>query len=195
MPNIIRQVRESIAAIIDSASHQNAASIAKTIGKELGLSGRMLDYTHIELRNKLNEGRFKKVPFNERMLLLPHCLRNAKECSAKYNDEGLECLKCNKCSLPKIMKMAEELGYKKIACVPGGSMIEKLVVKFKPKAVVGVACSAELNMAIDKMNEHGIPSQAVLLLKDGCKDTEANLQEIKEKVELIESPLKNHKTP
>jgi len=193
MVSIIEKIRQEVALLIDSATHQNAASLATRIAKDLGLSGRMIDYTHIELRNKLNEGRFKQVPYTERMLLLPHCLRNAKECNAKYSDDGLDCLKCNKCELPKIMKLAENLGYKKVACVPGGSMVEKLVLKYKPKAVVGVGCSAELNLGMDKMSELSIPCQSVLLLKDGCKDTEANLTEIKEKLELIDECLKNSK--
>ncbi|MBS3058056.1 MAG: hypothetical protein J4478_01490 [Candidatus Diapherotrites archaeon] len=40
-------------------------------------------------------------------------------------------------------------------------------------------------MGIDRMSEHGIPTQAVLLLKDGCKDTEANIEEAREKIALI----------
>ena len=195
MASIIKKIREEIGLLIDSASHQNAASIATKIAKDLGLSGRMIDYTHIELRNSLNESRFKQVPYNERMLLLPHCLRNAKECNAKYSDDGLDCLKCNKCKIPEIAKLAEKLGYKKIACVPGGSMVEKLVLKYKPKAIVGVACSAELNLGMDKMHEYNLPSQSVLLLKDGCKDTEASIPEIREKLELIDPELlKNNKS-
>jgi len=148
----------------------------------------MVDYTHVELRNKLNEGRFKQVPYNERMLLLPHCLRNTKDCIAKYGEEGLDfgnCEKCNKCQMPALEKIGKQLNYKKIACLPGGSMVEKLVRKYKPKAIVGIACSPELNMGIDRMSEHGIPTQAVLLLKDGCKDTEANIEEAREKIALI----------
>jgi len=193
MASVIKKIREQIGLLIDTASHQNAASIATKIARDLGLSGRMINYTHIELRNNLNESRFKQVPYTERILLLPHCLRNAKECNAKYNDEGLDCLNCNKCRIPEIARIAEKLGYKKVACVPGGSMVEKLVIRYKPKAVVGVACSAELNMGIDRMNEHNIPSQSVLLSRDGCKDTEVNISEIKEKLELIALELKNSK--
>lgn len=195
MPSIIQKVKESVAAIIDTASHQNAASIASGIAKELGLSGRMIEYTHVELRNKLNESRFKKIPYNERMLFLPHCLRNSRKCKSAYGPEGLDfkgCEECNSCQMPKIRKIAERIGYMRTACVPGGSMLEKLVLKYKPKAVVGVACNAEVHQGMDKLANAGIPNQGVLLMRDGCKDTLANIEEIKEKLEMSSEP-KNQK--
>ncbi|MDO8647057.1 MAG: DUF116 domain-containing protein [Candidatus Diapherotrites archaeon] len=192
MPSIIQKIRQEIASLIDVTGHQNAASIATKIAKDLGLSGRMVEFTHVELRNKLNESRFRQVPYSQRMLFLPHCLRSSTKCKSNYSDDGLDfkgCSQCNSCQLPKIKKLAEDLGYLRVACVPGGSMLEKLVLKYKPKAVVGVACNAEVHLGMDKLSMAGIPNQAVLLLKDGCKDTEANIPEIKEKLELIDPEL------
>jgi len=192
MPSIIQKIRQEIASLIDVASHQNAASVASKIAKDLGLSGRMIEYTHVELRNKLNEGRFRQVPYNERMLFLPHCLRNSAKCKSGYGSEGLDfkgCEKCNSCQMPKIRKLAEKLGYKKVACVPGGSMLEKIVLKYKPRAVVGVACNAEVHQGMDKLAGAGIPSQGVLLMRDGCKDTLANIEEVREKLEMIDEAV------
>ncbi len=189
---VVKSIRESIARLIDSTTHKNAASVAKQIGRDLGLNEKFLEYTHVELRNKLNESRFKKVPYKDRMLLLPHCMRSVKKCRAKYGKEGLgleACVKCREretCQTAVLARMAQGLGYKKVACVPGGSMVAKLVEKHRPKAIVGVACSAELHMGLDKMGEFGIPSQAVLLLKDGCTETEASIEEVREKLELAE---------
>lgn len=191
MDGITRRIRESIYSLIDSGAHISVAKSTEIIAKKLGLSQRLINYTHIEVRNTLAEPKFKKVPSNERVLLLSHCLRNTKECRAKYGAEGLECTKCGKCKIPKLMELAEKKGYLKSFVLPGGSMVEKLAKKYSPKAIVGVACYAEINMGIEKLNEYGIPSQGVLLLKEGCHDTDVNIEEVKEKIALIDSALLN----
>ncbi len=96
----------------------------------------------------------------------------------------MQCRKCGACQIKEIIEYAEKLGYEKIFVVPGGSMVVKLVKKFKPKATIGIACFNELMMAMDKMNEYSIPNIGSLLLKDGCKNTIANVEDVKEKLAL-----------
>jgi len=186
MDGLTKKIRKSVGALIYSGAHLNAAEATQYIAKKLGLSERMINYTHIELRGKLNEDAFKEVPFNERIMFLSHCLRNTKECKAEYGEEGLDCLYCNSCQIGPLKKMAEEKGYKKVFIAPGGSMVYKLMQKYRPKAVLGIACHHELTMGMDKAHEFRIPSQGVMLLREGCKDTEVNMEEAKEKIALIE---------
>ncbi len=187
MGSIYDQIRDSVSSLIDSGAHINAANAAQRIGKELGLSDRLVSYTHIELRNKLNEAKFKRVPFKDRMLFLPHCLKKPKGCKARPGEEGIECRKtaaCKNCPVEIMRNEAKKLGYGHVFIVPGGSMLAKLAEKYKPKAVLGLACKDEVNLGFSKMAEYGVPAQGVMLLKDGCKDTEANLEEVKEKMVL-----------
>jgi len=181
---MMRAIKKSIYSFADKLGHKNAAEFAKRIVKILGLNERWINYTHIEIRNFLHEPAFKEIPVEERAFFLPHCLRNVEKCKGKYEEEGLQCRKCGACQIKEIIEYAEKLGYEKIFVVPGGSMVVKLVKKFKPKATIGIACFNELMMAMDKMNEYSIPNIGSLLLKDGCKNTIANVEDVKEKLAL-----------
>lgn len=187
------KVRDEIAKLVDRGTHVDIAKSTQTIAKKFGLNERMVNYTHIELRNKLNEFEFKKVPYEQRMLFLPHCLRNVKKCKAKMSEEGLQCRKCGNCQLGELIKLAKEYNYIGAFIAPGGSMVYNLMKKYKPRAVVGVACHNEINMGIGKAAEYEIHSQGVLLLRDGCKDTAVNIDEVRDKISLIangvEKPL------
>jgi hypothetical protein len=189
MPSITDNIKKAVAETVDRAAHLDAARATEVIAKKLGLNQRLINYTHIELRNKLNEYGFKSTPYNKRILFLPHCLRNSKECKAQYSEEGLQCKKCGKCDIATLTKIAENLGYAEVFVCPGGSMVQKLIKKYKPGATVGVCCYHEANLAFDALRGTGIHPQSVLLLQDGCKDTKANLAEAREKMELIDPKL------
>ena len=181
---ITDKIRSRIAKLIDAGTHQSVEGLAEVVAKQFGLGERLVNYTHVEIRNMLNEPAFKKVPFNERILFLPHCMRNSKGCKATYGEEGLKCASCGKCDIKTFIAMAKERGYKGVFVVPGGSLIVKLVKKYSPKGVVGVACNDETNLGLDNLRAVGIPAQAVLLLRDGCHDTAANVDEVREKLDL-----------
>jgi len=183
--NTYDKVRSAIGRTIDSGTHLNFAKATENIAKKLGLSESMVQYTHVELRNSVYEPEFKKIPFKDRILFLPHCARNSKKCKATHNGEGLECKHCGACEIDKAIKIAEGLGYKKVFVVPGGSIVKKLLEKYKPKAAIGVCCFDEALLSFDMLKGTGIIPQVVLLLKDGCKDTVMNLPLLEEKLSLI----------
>lgn len=184
--NTYEKVRSAIGKVIDSGAHLNAAKATENIAKKLGLSESMVQYTHVELRNAIYEPSFKKIPYNERVLFLPHCARNSEKCKATYNEEGLECKQCGACNICDAEKIAKKLGYQKVFIVPGGSMVKKLLKKYEPKAAVGVCCFNEALLSFEMLKEIQIIPQVVLLLKDGCKDTIINLPLLEEKLSLIE---------
>lgn len=185
-----QKIKQSIARVIDSGTHVSVASSTQFIAKKLGLSERWVNYTHVEIRNKLNELKYRRVPFNERILFLPHCLKHSKKCNAEYNHEGLQCKSCGNCKISELEKMAKERDYGGVYVCPGGSLVIKLVEKHKPKAVLGVCCFEEAQLVFDKLKGSGVAAQAVLLSKDGCVDTDVNVEEVREKMDLIEKNKK-----
>jgi len=189
MAKVTERIKEAVAETVDRATHLDVARATHMIAKTMGLNERLINYTHIELRNKLNEYGYKGTPYEKRILFLPHCMRNSKKCKGKQGDEGLQCKKCGKCDIPKLAEIAEELGYQKVFIAPGGSMVQKLIKKYKPSATVGICCFHEANLAFDALRGTKIHPQAVLLLQDGCKDTKANIVEAREKMELIDKRL------
>ncbi len=187
------KIKTAVARLVDSGAHVSVASSSQFIGKKLGLSERWIQYTHIEIRNKLSELKYKKTPFKERVLFLPHCMRNQKKCKAEYNEDGLQCTECGECKLGTLVKMARERGYRATYIVPGGSMVKAKIAMDKPKAVLGVACFEEVQMAFDALKGTGIGVQAVLLARAGCVNTDVNIEEVREKMDLIDESLKGKK--
>lgn len=179
-------IKIAVAELVDAGTHLDASKAASFVVKKLGLNERFVNYAHIEIRNKLNELKFKKTPYKERIIFLPHCLRHSTDCKAKHGDNGLECIKCGKCKICKLKEIAEKYGYKGAFIAPGGSMAYKIMLDTKPRAVLGIACYYELMMGMDKAGELGIPSQGVMLARSGCKDTDVNLEEAEEKIAMIE---------
>lgn len=120
------------------------------------------------------------VPVSERVLLLPHCLRQSNTCRAKYDKQGLQCVACNpECSVNRLRGAALSLGYKGVCVAPGGRLAVNYIVETRPQAIVAVACEKELEEGVN--NVKGLEnSQAPLVVviplsKDGCVDTEVDI--------------------
>ena len=187
--NIYEKIRVAVGKAVDAGAHLNAANAAEGIGKSLGLSNSMIQYTHVELRNTVYEPDFKKIPFNERAIFFPHCSRNLKVCKATQDEDGFHCKNCGACNLDAAIKLAKKIGYSKIYIVPGGSLVKKILEKDKPKAAIGVSCFHEAVMAFELTKQVSVVPQAVLLLRDGCKDTLINLTLLEEKLSLVDEKV------
>jgi len=122
---------------------------------------------------------WRTTPYEERALFLPHCMRHSSECGSTVYKFGRKCVLCMNCQLGPITEMAREL---RIASyiVPGGSLLMKIIAQNKPRVSMGVACPFELSTAMNKMKRAGVPMVGVLLVRDGCKDTATNLDDVLE---------------
>ncbi|MCD6154809.1 MAG: DUF116 domain-containing protein [archaeon GB-1867-097] len=125
---------------------------------------------YVDLKNKANRVKFSLVPYAERILLLPQCLRSSN-CPAELGDFGYNCIDCGKCMIGKVYRFALKLGYKGVFIIPGGSMIAKIFEKVKPKACLGVACFKELFLGSFLCEKFGVVGQGIPLLRDGCINT------------------------
>jgi len=118
----------------------------------------------------------------ERILLLPHCLRQSSSCRASYNQEGLQCAACNtECVVNILRGAALEAGYKGVCVAPGGHLALKYVQEKKPRAIVAVACEKELREGVEGVKDLAelieLPVIVIIpLVKDGCIDTEVDVQ-------------------
>lgn len=131
------------------------------------------------------ELRIGAIAPTERVLLLPHCLRPSDTCPGRHSKQGLVCPE--DCSLPCAIRVLREAalghGYKGVCVAPGGSMVLRFVEQMAPLGIVAVACQQELELgvnAVQDMVEAGKISrpaiQVVPLTKDGCVDTEVDME-------------------
>jgi hypothetical protein len=138
----------------------------------------------IDKKNSLMANKFKNVPCRERVVLLPHCMRNSKQCKASDEGTFYSCVKCGCCKIAQIQKLAEELGYKKVYIMKGGKAIYNILVEQKIKAVIAVACHFEGVQGIKITDSLKVITQFIPLLKDGCCDTDVDVNKVEEIMKL-----------
>jgi len=121
-----------------------------------------------------------RIPPGERVLLLSHCLRPSGSCPGKFSRDGLECPEAcpEACLLKEFRETASRLGYKGVCIAAGGAMAVNFVKKHRPRGIVAVACSRELEEGVERVMRMGLPEPPVIvvvpLLRDGCIDTEVD---------------------
>ena len=157
----------------------------KAVLNFFGVDGNSVTQLEIEIKNKIDETRYATTPYNERMLLLPQCLRHSTNCPAKLHSEhGIQCIKCGLCKCKEILEKAEELGYKKVVIAPGGTFAGRMMRKYKPKAVLGVGCLYEVQEGLRLCMRYKLPARGVMLSKDGCVNTTMDFDKLYEAMEL-----------
>ena len=137
------------------------------------VEGDIVSNMMVKVRNILYARRYQSTPYTSRALFLPQCLRNPT-CPAPLTPEGIKCLNCGRCGICRIKEEAEQLGYR-VFIAPGGSLIKRMVERYRPKAVLGVGCHMEVKEGTGKMASYGLPVQGVLLERDGCVETRVDV--------------------
>lgn len=143
---------------------------------------------NIKAVNSFWRAEFKKVPYHKRLLLISHCLRLIGICQEKrVKGKGLICLGCHdKCQVNQIVAEARRLKYKNIYIISGGSVVEKIIRKKKPQALVSIACHHELAMGVEllkilrKKIRLDLPLQIIELSKANCDSgSKVNVKKVK----------------
>ena len=139
------------------------------------------DLVDIYIRNISETQNFHKA--GKRALLLPHCSRKHmdKRCQAHFNPEipSYDCAHCSEdCLVNQATKLAEKNGYD-VFVIPGSSCVPQILKKNGYEGIIGVACSHELKMGDEYLQQLGLTGQAVPLTKNGCANTKFNLETVK----------------
>ncbi len=150
----------------------------KKFSENVGVDAKIVDQIGVEVRNNVNEKYFKKIEPQDKILVLPHCLRHG-DCEAKLESSGLVCKDCNRCVIGVLKNKAEGMGFK-VFIIPGSTFLKKILEKNDFKAVLGVACYQDLNLSMMKLSKFSC--QGVPLLKDGCINTKVDPRAVLEKM-------------
>lgn len=143
---------------------------ARILMDQQTLPEKYLGFVMVMIGNFFWKQQFLAIPFERRMLLLPHCLKHAEGCPAEYSEFGLDCERCGACSIADYKVRAEQLGYK-VLVAEGSPVVLKIVVSGYIDGILGVACLNVLEKAIDKILIAGVPSYAVPLHSGDCMNT------------------------
>jgi hypothetical protein len=137
-------------------------------------------------KNREHARAFAAVPFAERIVFVPQCLRATGRCKAQERGAEYICKLCGACKVAAVAKRAEELGYMGLKILKGGSAVARHVEKLKPRAVLGLACHYEGALGIFECERLGVAVQFVSLARDGCADTDVELDKVLEVMEMSE---------
>lgn len=165
--------------------------------EQMELPEKFLGFAAVLIGNFFWKRQFVAVPFERRMLLLPHCLKHAEGCPAEYDEFGLDCDKCGACSIADYKVRAEQLGYK-VLVAEGSPVVLKIIVSGHVDGILGVACLNVLEKAIDKVLIAGVPSYAIPLHSGDCKNTsldESWVWDVLEKYEPLPEPVTSSYLP
>lgn len=158
----------------------------RAILAELALPECYLGFSMVAFASAYWRQRVEAVPFDRRLLLLPHCLRKAETCPAQYDALGLICRSCGACQLNELKRQAEALGYR-VLIAEGSPIVLKMVVQGEADAILGAACLNSLEKALEKVLQVGIPCMAVPLLTNGCRNTAIDVEWV---AEMIATPYR-----
>jgi geranylgeranyl pyrophosphate synthase len=190
MRDRIRVEAHQFAKDIDRSKTLTKAGLQK-YGEELlkttGLDQQFLGFTMVAIANEFWRDQVSAIDFKRRLLLLPHCLKNAEGCPADYDEFGLDCRKCGACEVADFKTKAEDLGYK-VLVSEGTPIVLKIIVSGHVDAIVGVACLNVLEKAIDKILLAGIPCVAAPLLSSNCRSTSVDNDWVFEMIGLKTAP-------
>ena len=160
---------------------------------ELNLPEKYVGFAAVLIGNFFWKRQFLAIPFEKRLLLLPHCLKHAEGCPADYDEFGLDCETCGACSIADYKVTAEKLGYK-VLVAEGSPIVLKIIVSGYIDGILGVACLNVLEKAIDKVLIAGVPSYAIPLHSGDCKNTTLDQSWVFEVLDKYE-PLTEKETP
>ncbi|MGD0516051.1 MAG: polyprenyl synthetase family protein [Thermoguttaceae bacterium] len=176
----VRSVAAQVAVGLDrsrSPLREDLERFGKILLERLGLPGRYLGFAMVAVSNEFWQPIFEAIPFDRRLFLLPHCLSDRKACAGTYDSIGLNCASCGNCEIRDLKLEAEQLGYSVIVAEGTSSVLMK-VLDGEADAIFGVACLDSLEKSFQRIVELGVPHVAVPLLKDGCVDTEVEIDRI-----------------
>ncbi len=97
---------------LQAADQADFAKAGENLLLQMELDEQYLGFAMVAITNEFWRDQVSAIDFKRRLLLLPHCLKNAEGCPADYDEFGLDCRKCGACSVADFKTKAEDLGYK-----------------------------------------------------------------------------------
>ncbi len=185
----IRNAATSLAAQLDKSrplAKDEMQTHARAILATLRLPEGYVGWAMVALGTAFWRDQVTAVPTHRRLLLLPHCLRDAEACPAEYDEFGLRCQDCGACRLSSLREYARQKGYR-VLIAEGSPIVMQIILAGHVDAVLGVACLNSLEKALDKILMVGLPSMAVPLLASTCRNTSTDEDWVRE---MIDTPYR-----
>jgi len=149
----------------------------------LRLDVRQVEGSFIELSNHLVRSAAVRVTPEKLLLLAPHCLQNA-QCPHKITFDIGNCRRCGNCDISELLRLCEGYGIN-LAVATGGTLARQFVHRYRPEAIVAIACERDLSSGIQ--DTAPLPVLGVLNERpEGpCRNTRVNLAKVGEAIDFF----------
>jgi len=137
----------------------------------------------VEFHNELVRAQEVSVRASELLLLLPVCLQKA-DCPHKVTINPDNCKRCGGCQIGSLLDLRDEYGFH-LVIATGGTQARRAVKRYKPKAILAVACERDLASGIKDVRNVpviGIPNQRP---NGPCYETRVDLDAIRKELAAI----------
>ncbi|MDR2117880.1 MAG: polyprenyl synthetase family protein [Planctomycetaceae bacterium] len=177
------QIREKIKTLdlTNTMTRNHLENLARTVVH----NEQFLAWSMVLIGSRTWRNQVLAIPFDRRLLLLPHCMRSAEHCPAKYDSIGLCCESCGACELGNLKTLATSLGYH-VMIAEGSPIVMQWILNGKVDAILGVGCLRSLERVFEKLQLTGIPAMAVPLHASNCRDSTTDIDWVKE---MIQTPF------
>ena len=161
-------------------AHEAIEHIARQILRDSGFGDDAhLGWMMVAVASEFWRESIAAIPFNRRVLLLPHCLRDPATCPAKMTERELLCEGCGACDLAELRRTAAELGYQTLIAEGSPAVVDR-ILRGEADAILGIACLNSLEKAFDRILVAGLPCAAVPLHEPTCARTRTDLDRVRE---------------
>lgn len=171
-------------AVVGGLLYSPLSMVLRLFGKPT----QVLDLFLVDAANAVMAQRFAAAG-PERLLVMPQCMRSGDCKAALHPMDGYICRRCGKCGLGELSREAEERGFR-FFIIPGDRYAKRLVRRFAADAAIGVACPNELAEALIAAMRMGVAARGVCLNRDGCFETDVDLEQVKDAMERCGSSSK-----
>src|SRR5438045_9189167 len=97
---LIRRTAAQVAAKLPRNRPPNKQALfaaAAELLKPLGYDHTFIGFAMVLINNEYWREEFAAIPFDKRLFLMPHCLKQAENCTAKMDDVQPHCNNCGLC--------------------------------------------------------------------------------------------------
>lgn len=131
----------------------------------------------ISYNNNIRKKEIVKYAKKDILILLPHCLQDAR-CPHKVTNDIENCHNCGKCVIQDFKAIQDEFGIS-VRIASGGTLARKIIKDSRPKIILAVACHRDLAEGIKDIDK--IPVIGVLNTRPNgpCYNTSCDINEIK----------------
>lgn len=157
--------------------------ITIALGKLLHIPKDIIKSSYIEVNNNLVKAKNYKIKPEDILVLAPHCLQRW-DCPYKITADVSNCRRCGRCDIEKLVTLTEKKGVR-LAVATGGTLARKIVMDFRPKAIVAIACERDLSEGI--LDTNPIPVLGILNIRpEGpCVNTRVDVKKVEEALDFF----------